>query len=151
MKESFWPPTLLSVAAIAVLAAACGGPSPAVREAMTRTHATVQRVERSGSYSQAGAVELQKAQEKLASARRQLDDGNEQDAVRLAVEAALDADLAQAKARSHQAQEFASELKDALEQLRRDAASGRVPATWNEYGTRTYALQTYDSSSRDDP
>ena len=99
----------------------CASTNENVREEVARTEATVQQVQQSGMTQQAGGLELEEAKDKARQARAELDDGNEEKALRLAEQARLDADLAQAKARSHSAQRSAEEVRTSIEQLRREA------------------------------
>lgn len=108
------------IAGLSVMAG-CASSSEAVKEEVTRTEATVQQIEQSGATRDAGGVELEQAKDKTAQARHAMDKGHEKDALRLAEQARLDADLAQAKAHSHTAQQSAEEVRASIEQLRREA------------------------------
>ena len=122
------------IASLAV-AAGCASTNESVREEIARTEATVQQVQQSGMTRDAGGLELEQAKDKVAQARRALDDGKDERALRLAQQARLDADLAQAKARSHETQRSAEEVRTSIEQLRRE--SQRSPASDMESGTST--------------
>lgn len=117
------------IAGLSVMAG-CASTSESVKEEVARTEATVQQIQQSGATRDAGALELEQAKDKAARARRAMDKGDEKDALRLAEQARLDADLAQAKARSHSAQRSAEEVRTSIEQLRREAARpAAAPAT----------------------
>lgn len=121
------------IAGLSVIAG-CAGTSESVREEVARTEATVQQVQQSGMMQEAGGLELEEAKDKVGLARRALDKGDEDTALRLAEQARLDVDLAQAKSRSKTAQKSAEEVTTSIEQLRREA--GR-PAQGAETGATT--------------
>lgn len=108
------------IAGVSVMAG-CASTSEAVKEEVTRTEATVQQIEQTGATRDAGGLELEQAKDKTVQARRALDKGDGKTALRLAEQARLDADLAQAKAQSHTAQRSAEEVRTSIEQLRREA------------------------------
>jgi hypothetical protein len=114
-------PRALPLIASVSLAAGCASTFEAVKEEVARTEATVQQIDQSGVTRDAGAIELEQAKDKAAAARRAMDAGDDKDALRLAEQARLDADLAQAKARSHSAHRSAEEVRVSIEQLRREA------------------------------
>lgn len=110
------------IAGLSVILVGCASTaSESVKEEVTRTEATVQQIAQSGATRDAGGIELEQAKDKTAQARRAMDKGDEKDALRLAEQARLDADLAQAKARSYTAQKSAEEVRMSIEQLRREA------------------------------
>jgi hypothetical protein len=69
-------------------------------------------------------AEMQAARAKMESAEDAADEGQNTTARRLASEAALDAQLASARASSSEAQRAAKELAEGTEQLRREAERG---------------------------
>jgi hypothetical protein len=64
------------------------------------------------------------ARDKLERAREAMGDGENEEARRLAEEALVDADLAEARARSQVAQENAAELRASIETLREELNRG---------------------------
>jgi hypothetical protein len=87
----------LTISAAALLGlAACAGPSGPPGE-VAQAELAVRDAQTSGADEEA-AAELQLASEKLERARRALDDGDSERARRLAAEATVDAQLAEARA-----------------------------------------------------
>jgi len=87
----------------------------------------IAEAERAGAAELANA-ELGLARSKLRSAEQAADDGEVERARRLAMEAAVDADYAVARARNRETQQLAAEVKAGLqtleEELRRGEAAG---------------------------
>jgi len=71
--------------------------------------------------SEYAPVEMQRAMEKLGRAKQALADEEYEDARRLAEQAQIDAQLAEAKARSGNAREMAQQTQQTIEALRREA------------------------------
>jgi hypothetical protein len=126
------------IAGLSVIAG-CAAPSESVREEIARSETTVQQIQQSGVTQETGGLELEQAKDKTAQARRALDKGDEQTALRLAEQARLDAELARAKARSKTAQKSAEEVMSSIETLRqeagRPAAGSTTPATTSDART----------------
>jgi hypothetical protein len=108
------------IAGLSLLAAGCATTNEALVEEITRTEASIQQVQQSGQTREAGGLELEQAKDKVARARRALENGDESTARRMAVEARLDADLAEAKANSHSSQQAVDEVMASIEALRRE-------------------------------
>ena len=109
------------IAGLSVMAGCASSSRESVREEVARTEATVQQVQQSGMTRDSGGLELEQAKDKTRQARAALERGKEERALRLAEQARLDADLAQAKARSYTAQRSAEAVRTSIEQLRREA------------------------------
>jgi polyhydroxyalkanoate synthesis regulator phasin len=107
------------LALTAVLIAGCGGVSELTKERVARSDTSVQQ----------GAIELQRAKDNLDHARQAIKDGKEQPAERYAQLAQLDAELAVSKSQSASARRAADELLASIKQLRQEAqrSSGTPP------------------------
>ena len=107
-------------AAIAV--SACAGNDRRVDESATeqqaikRAEATIKEAESGGAFEQGGA-DLNRAREKLAKAQEAAEDGDEEIAERLAIEAELDAEVAVATAGNQEMQAALSELQESIRTL----------------------------------
>lgn len=93
-------------------------------EALARAEAGIAQAEQSGA-QQYGAAELMSANGKLAEARAAAERKEMSVAKRYAEEAALDADLAAAKTRSHKAAVAVQEIEDGIATLREEIASNQ--------------------------
>jgi len=113
--------SIVGASAVAVLAG-CGGVSEVTKERVARTETSVQQAQQTVGNSEAGAVELQQAKEKLEAARKELARDNSVAAERFASQAQLTAELAVAKSQSAQARRAADELMASIETLRQEAA-----------------------------
>jgi len=71
--------------------------------------------------SEYAPVEMQRAMDKLGRAKEALADEEYEDARRLAEQAQIDAQLAEAKARSENARQMAQQAQQTIEMLRREA------------------------------
>lgn len=107
----------------------CGGVSEVTKERVARTETAVQQAQSTVGNSEAGAVELQQAKEKLETAQRELKRENSVAAERFASQAQLTADLAIAKSQSASARRAADELTASTETLRRESSRGTPSAT----------------------
>ena len=111
----------------ALLAAAtlagCAGPAP--REQLGAAQNAVRQAERSEAPLHAEA-ELRAAQAKLAEAEAAFRNDEHARARRLADEAVVDAELAQARAEAIIAQRSAAQMQRSVEALRRETADRRV-------------------------
>jgi hypothetical protein len=112
------------VGASVVMLAGCGGVSEVTKERVARSETTVQQAQQTVGNSEAGAIELQQAKDKLAAAQNELKKENAVAAERIAQQAQLTAELAVAKAQSAQARKAADELLASIETLRQEAARG---------------------------
>jgi hypothetical protein len=102
----------------------CGGVSEVTRDRVARSETTVQQAQQTVGTSEAGAIELQQAKERMESAQRALKKEDEVAAERFASQAQLTAELAVAKSQSAQARKAADELLASIETLRQEAARG---------------------------
>ena len=118
---------MMSGLAAALAVAGCSAQQPA-RADLAQADLAVRRAADSKAPEYA-PLELRKSQEKLAAARKALDDGDQQEAQFLAEQAAVDARLAEAKAESQAAEEAANETQRNIEALRSEAnRSGTMPS-----------------------
>jgi len=119
---------LLASGAITVcLLSACGSVSDLTKERLARTETSVQQAQQSIGNSEVGAMDLQRARDTLAQAQAALKDKNEQQAVRLAQQAQLDAELAVAKSQSAAARKAADEVQASTQTLREEASRTTTP------------------------
>lgn len=116
--------------ALALLAAlglqACSSVPPPEQE-LTAADVAVREAEDAQAASQAPAP-LRRAQDKLEQARAAMQAEEYVQARRLAEQATVDAELAEAEARSEVARQNVEELRESIEALRREAAQ-RAPRT----------------------
>ena len=122
---------IVSLAGLAALSvfAGCGGVSEVTKERVARTETAVQQAQATVGNSEAGAVELQQAKEKLQAAQSELKRDRPKEAERFAAQAQLTAELAVAKSQSSQARRAADELLASIETLRQEAARGSTTTT----------------------
>lgn len=120
---------LLSIASASIvsLLAGCGGVSEVTKDRVARSETIVQQSQQTVANSEAGALELQRAQELMETAKSELRKENGEAAERFAAKAQLTAELAVAKTQSAQARKAADELMASIETLRQEAA--RMPAS----------------------
>jgi hypothetical protein len=111
----------LSLAVSASLLTACGGVSDLTRERVARSETSVKQAQQTIGNSEQGAVELQRANESLEQARGALKDGKEEQAMRHAQLAQLDAELAVSKSQSASARKAADEVLASIKTLRQEA------------------------------
>jgi hypothetical protein len=109
----------LSWALAALLLAGCGSEPQRPTEQLTRAQTLIEQAEKTGAQRYA-AAELETARNKLQTANKAADDGKQEQATQLAEEAALDAELAAARAANGEAQEAAKEVGRSTEQLRQE-------------------------------
>jgi Domain of unknown function (DUF4398) len=117
----------IAAAGLLGVLAGCGGVSEVTKERVASSETAVQTAQQTVGTSEAGALEMQQAKEKLSLAQRELKQGNAEMAERLAAQAQLIAELAVAKSQSTQARKAADELTASIETLRQEAA--RTPTT----------------------
>src|SRR5262245_61973359 len=118
----------ISAAAIAATALACtmlagcgGHVSQVTRQRVVGSENVVVNAQQTIGSSEAGAIELQRAKDTIAQAKKALDDKKEQEAERLAQAAQLDAELAIAKSQSATARKAADEVLASIQTLRQEA------------------------------
>jgi len=97
----------------------CAGRKPVAE--MARAEQAVRHAQTTSEAQRYAPVELSAAQDKLAAARRALDDNEYDDARRLAEQALADAQLAEAKAESQLAREQASRTRQDIQALQAEA------------------------------
>jgi hypothetical protein len=119
--ESTYTRNLLAALAVAVVAWGCAGnsrreDSNAYREDFARAEASINEAQSAGAFEHGGA-DLNRAREKLNAARKASEDGDDDVAQRLAIEADLDADVAAATARNQEMQAAVTELQDSIQTL----------------------------------
>jgi len=119
---------LVGVAAGLSLTAACSTIEPPTSE-MAQARASVGEAQQTGAREYA-AVALESAMSNLRKAEQALNDGDNLKAQDLAVRARLDAELAEAKMRSGQAQKAEKEVRASIESMRQEVERARrtVPA-----------------------
>jgi hypothetical protein len=105
---------------LAALVAGCAS-SPRPTAELTRAHTLIDQAEQSGAQQYAPA-DLKSARDKTGAAEAAADKRDTVAAQRLATEAALDAQLATARAEDAKAQRSARELNDSLDTLRSESA-----------------------------
>jgi len=91
-------------------------PPAAYDQELDRARASIAEAEQAGA-NEFGSAQITLARAKLRAAEEALDDGAIDRAVRLAVEADLDADVAAAITRNQQTQALASEVRSTLRTL----------------------------------
>ena len=115
---------LVTVTGAALILAACAA-APARPEAeFSRAQTLIQTAEQQGAQEFA-AAELESARGKLSQAEIVADKGNGEQATRLAQQAAVDAELAAAKAASAKARKAADELDRSIEALRDESVGNQ--------------------------
>ncbi|MDY6947903.1 MAG: DUF4398 domain-containing protein [Pseudomonadota bacterium] len=114
---------LTLVAGLGMLTAlsACSNVSALAKERVAQSDASVQQATQVVGRSEAGAIELQQATDKLSAAKAALANDRQQQAERAAAQAHLYAELAMAKAQSASARRAADEVLASVEALRQEA------------------------------
>lgn len=109
------------------LVAGCAG-GAFTKDDLEQTRNAVAQAEQSG-IDKSGAVDLSNAKDKVARADRALEEGDEEQAERLANEARVDAEFAVAVSQAQSAQRAAQELSAGIETLRRESerSQGSAP------------------------
>lgn len=110
----------LIAACPALLLAGCAGEAEKPTEDMTRATTLISQAEKAGA-QQYAAAELQQARDKLSAANKAVEDGKEDTAKRLAQQAAVDAELANARTATGQAQRAAEEVSKGTSTLQQEA------------------------------
>lgn len=111
---------LVGMSMLATLGA-CSSVSALTKERVAQSDASFQQAEQTVGRSEAGAIELQQARDKLDAAKAALAKDRQQEAERSAAQAHLYAELAMAKAQSANARKAADEVLASLEMLRSEA------------------------------
>src|SRR5687767_3481639 len=99
--------------------AACANEVPPPNTQVTLADSVIRDAESAGAV-QHSPVELNTAREKLESARREMQDDNNEEALRLAEEAEVDARLAELRARTQTTREAAAAIQSSIDTLRRE-------------------------------
>lgn len=99
--------------------AGCAGKAPAPEKQVTLATQSIAQAERSGAVEFA-PLELKSARDKLNQAKLAMDNEENLKARRLADEAMVDANLAEARARSAKSQKVVDELKESIRVLREE-------------------------------
>ena len=100
---------------------ACTDMSALTRERVAQSDASFQQAQQAVGQSEAGAIELQQARDKLSEAKAALAKDQPQEAERSAARAHLYAELAIAKSQSASARKAADEVLASVEILRTEA------------------------------
>jgi hypothetical protein len=119
MKRHIKDVGLLAGSALAVLAlTGCAGnrAAPEQEANLQRAGRTIAEAEQEGAY-QFGSSELNLAREKLRAAEQAVEEGEAEEAQRLAAEAELDAQLAVAITRNRQTQDAVQEVRASIRAL----------------------------------
>jgi hypothetical protein len=121
---------LAAVTGLGMAAVGCSSvPNEKVEEQLTSTETSVSQAEQTGAQDRA-LTELQQAKNKLAEAKAAYKDGDEEEALRLAREAQVDAQYAAARSQAVQDQEAAANVQKSIDDVRRDAgAASSSPLT----------------------
>jgi hypothetical protein len=115
----------IAAVSAALAAAGCAPQVERPTAEMARASTLIDQAEKAGAQRHA-AAELQQARDKLALADAAANDGKGDVALRLAMQAAVDAELAAARTASGEAQSAADEVRKSTETLRQEAARGSV-------------------------
>jgi hypothetical protein len=120
--DSTYTRNVFAALAATVLAWGCAGNSQRgdantdSREDFARAEASINEAQNAGAYEHGGA-DLNRAREKLNAARKASEEGEDDVAQRLAIEADLDADVAAATARNQEMQGAVTELQASIRTL----------------------------------
>jgi hypothetical protein len=131
MPANFFRKTALGLAALALTACA-SAPPPTDQLAVSR--AAVDAAQRSGA-GELAAVELAHARAKLERAQHAMNTNNYVEARRLADEAAVDAELAQARAATARALTAAAQVDQSIRALREEIERSQAPASTGAVGS----------------
>src|ERR1700689_2037333 len=111
-------------AVVTALAACASGPAPLAQIAVAK--ASVQRAEQAGA-TELAPVELSTARDKVQRAEKGAQNHQGQVAPRLADQANVDAELAEATAREHKSHQAEMELQASLQALRQESSRDPGP------------------------
>jgi septal ring factor EnvC (AmiA/AmiB activator) len=103
----------------ALALAACVNEVPPPNSQITLSDSIIRDAESAGAVEYA-PVELNTAREKLEAARREMQDENNEKALRLAEEAELDARLAQLRSRTKTTRDAAAAIQASIDTMRRE-------------------------------
>ena len=120
--------SMMGATALGVLAG-CAGVSDVTKDRVARSETAVQQAQATVGSSEAGAIELQQAKDKMQAAQNELKRDNAVAAERYASQAQLTAELAIAKSQSASARRAADELLASIETLRQEASRGVTTTT----------------------
>jgi PBP1b-binding outer membrane lipoprotein LpoB len=109
----------LSVLLFALLTTGCASEPKRPTEQLTRAQTLIEQAEKSGA-QQYAAADLETARNKLQAANQAAEKGKQEAATQLATEAAVDAELATARAASGEARKAAEELGKSTDTLREE-------------------------------
>jgi hypothetical protein len=109
----------LSLITGALALAACANEVPPPTTQVTLADTTIRDAEGAGAVQHA-PVELNTAREKLEAARREMQDENNEEALRLAEEAEADARLAELRARTKTTREAVAAIQSSIDTMRRE-------------------------------
>jgi Domain of unknown function (DUF4398) len=121
-QRTIWSSACAAV--ITALAACVSGPVPLEQLAVAKE--SVQRAEQAGA-TELAPVEMSTARDKLQRAEQAAQNHQGQVATRLADQANVDAQLAEATAREHKSQQAEMELQASLQALRQEASHDAGP------------------------
>lgn len=99
---------------------ACSSVSALTKERVAQSEASLQQAQQTVGRSEAGAMELQQAGDKMNAAKAALANNRAQEAERSAAQARLYAELAMAKSQSASARKAADEALASLDMLRKE-------------------------------
>ena len=102
------------------LFSACGGVSKLTEQRVERSETVIRQARLAVGTSENGAVELQRATERLASAKTALANKREDEAMRFAHQAQLEAELSVARAETGHARRAADEVSAGTATLRQE-------------------------------
>lgn len=117
--------TMVVAATMAAVGAGCAS-TPMPNEKLAVAKASVERAERAGAPTLA-PVEMAAAQDKLATAEKLAADGKSEPATRVAEQADVDAQLAQATAEQKRSRKAAVEFDASMAALRQEAQRSSSP------------------------
>lgn len=131
IQQKFSAARVALVMALVGLAAGCAGSSEKPDAALAKAQASIDSAEKTGG-REYGSVDLDLAREKYTLAKQAAEDGSEVRAIRLAEQAAVDAELAGAKGASGRSSVALKELQDSAQSLheevqRRSPTDAPVP------------------------
>lgn len=115
---------ILAIGLAALLAAGCASQPPRPTAQMSRASALIGQAENNGA-RQYAAADIQEARDKLARADRLSEKGQTREALWLANEASVDAQLASARADNGKAQQAAKQVNQSIEALRKETRRGQ--------------------------
>lgn len=110
--------TIILGALVLIIAASCATTQPPIDD-LARTQATINQAEQVGARDYA-PLEIREAKKKLDEARELVERKEYERAARLADQAEVDAELAQAKTLSGKAQKAVKELRESIKTLKQE-------------------------------